>query len=155
MKNEQNGRQIVEALEEKLRFVRALLEETAKYRAALQKMDVDAIYGHMTIQTDLCEKIAQIDASISEQLHGERRAEISIPVALSLGKIDPELRVRVHDALAELSLASEEMRRKNSEHTVLIEGTQKTFHLLGNALSSLLPTYQLPASRKAQAGGPR
>lgn len=135
-------------LEKQLRLLHELSSELVASRAAYVKMDLDAIYQHIAVQTALCDQLHHLEEERKVAWRAACTASGLDPEAgdirALIGTLEPDGRARMRDAVTKLALAEGELRHLNRAHTVLVEGSRRTLAILGNVLASFAPTYSRP-----------
>jgi hypothetical protein len=141
---------LTNVLECKLALLHELTRELRACRGAYLGMDLEAIYAHTAKQTLICEKLRSNEyqrarawraaSASSGQLanHGTLTAWIQT--------LEPALGEQFRHLLTALAVAEGEVRHINHIHTVLLEGTRRTLHVLANAMATLAPMYAPPAA---------
>src|SRR5271156_4809227 len=141
---------LTSALERKLLLLHQLTEELCACRAAFVGMNLEAIYAHIAKQTHICEQLRQIesDRAIAWQAISVSASEPANNGTLSswVQSLEPQLGERLRRVLTGLALAEGEVRHLNHVHSVLLDGTRRTLHVLSNAMATLAPMYAPPAA---------
>ena len=141
---------LADALERKLILLHAITEELCACRAAFVGMNLEAIYAHIAKQTHICEQLRQIesDRAIAWQAISVSASEPANNGTLSswVQSLEPQLGERLRRVLTGLALAEGEVRHVNHVHSVLLDGTRRTLHVLSNAMATLAPMYAPPAA---------
>jgi hypothetical protein len=144
---------LTNVLELKLALLHELTGELRACRGAYVGMNLEAIYAHTTTQTVILEKLRNNEL---------QRAMAWNATAASCGRpaengtlsswiqtLEPALGQQFRHLLTDLALAEGEVRHINHIHTVLLEGTRRTLHVLANAMATLEPMYTPPAVLEA------
>jgi hypothetical protein len=150
---------LTSALERKLTLLHELTEELGVCRAAFVDMNLEAIYAHVAKQTHICEQLRQIesDRAIAWQAISASATEPPNNGTLSswVKSLEPQLGERLRRVLTALALAEGEVRHLNHVHSVLLDGTRRTLHVLSNAMATLSPMYAPPATLADLSGARR
>src|SRR5271156_4999052 len=139
---------LASALERKLILLHELTEELCACRAAFVGMNLEEIYVHIEKQTQICEQLRQIEAD-------RARAWQAVSVSSSepanngtltswIQSLEPNVGDRLRRVLTALAVAEGEVRHVNHVHSVLLDGTRRTLHVLSNAMATLSPMYAPP-----------
>ncbi|MGH9738529.1 MAG: hypothetical protein ACRD4X_08055 [Candidatus Acidiferrales bacterium] len=146
--------QLAEAIEAQSRLMRKLANEMEESRTAYIAMNLEAIYGHVTAQTELCERLSEADrarAAASQALRAALPAELwtegnALPDDLNrwFATIDPASAERLRHAITDMALAEGQARHLHRAHAVMLEGSRRTIQMLANALTTFSPFYSAP-----------
>ncbi len=140
---------LTSALERKLSLLHDLTEELCACRAAFVGMNLEAIYSHIAKQTQICDQLREIE---SDRASAWRSVSANASEPANNGtlsswvqSLEPELGRRLRRVLVALAVAEGEVRHVNHVHSVLLDGTRRTLHVLSNAMATLSPMYAPPA----------
>jgi hypothetical protein len=140
---------LTSALERKLTLLHELTEELCACRAAFVGMNLEAIYAHIAKQTQICDQLREIesDRAMAWQAVSASLSEPANNGTLSswIQSLEPHLGDRLRRVLTGLAVAEGEVRHVNHVHSVLLDGTRRTLHVLSNAMATLSPMYALPS----------
>lgn len=146
--------QLAEAIEAQSRLLRQLTKEMEESRTAYIAMNLEAIYGHVAAQTELCERLSEADRAraaasqaLREALPQELRAEgDALPGDLNrwFATIDPASAEKLRHAITDMALAEGQARHLHRAHAVMLEGSRRTIQMLANALTTFSPFYSAP-----------
>jgi hypothetical protein len=147
---------LVHTLERKLNVLKELHSELNACREAYVTMNLDKIYGHVATQQIICEKLKALVAEQNADwraLHPQEAAgELThdgAELRTFLESLDPALAQRMSRALTNLAIVEADIRHMNHAHSVLVQGTCRTLHIMSNAYAGMAPTYLPPKSAKA------
>jgi len=143
---------LTNVLEHKLALLHELTGELRACRGAYVGMDLEAIYAHTTNQTLILEKLRNNEtqramawnATAASSGQAAERGTLSSWIQT----LEPALGQKFRHLLTDLALAEGEVRHINHIHSVLLEGTRRTLHVLANAMATLEPMYAPPAVLK-------
>src|SRR5271155_1610180 len=139
---------LTSALERKLLLLHQLTEELCACRAAFVGMNLEAIYAHIAKQTGICDELRKIEGerAIAWQAISVSASEPANNGTLSswVQSLEPQPGERLRRVLTGLALAEGEVRHVNHVHSVLLDGTRRTLHVLSNAMATLSPMYAPP-----------
>src|SRR5271154_6950408 len=139
---------LTSALERKLTLLHELTEELCACRAAFVGMNLEAIYAHIAKQTQICDRLREIesDRAVAWQAVSASASEPANNGTLSswVQSLEPNLGDRLRRVLTGLAVAEGEVRHVNHVHSVLLDGTRRTLHVLSNAMATLSPMYAPP-----------
>jgi hypothetical protein len=140
---------LTNALERKLILLHELTEELCACRAAFVGMNLEAIYEHIANQMRICERLREIetDRAVAWQAVSANANEPANNGTLSswIQSLEPDIGGRLRRALTGLAVAEGEVRHVNHVHSVLLDGTRRTLHVLSNAMATLSPMYAPPS----------
>jgi hypothetical protein len=140
---------LTSALERKLAMLHELTEELCACRAAFVGMNLEEIYVHIEKQTQICEQLRQIevDRASAWQAVSASASEPANNGTLSswIQSLEPSTGDRLRRVLTGLAVAEGEVRHVNHVHSVLLDGTRRTLHVLSNAMATLSPMYAPPS----------
>lgn len=149
---------LTSALERKLLLLHQLTEELCACRAAFVGMNLEAIYAHIAAQTRICDELRKIEGerAIAWQAISVSANEPANNGTLSswIQSLEPQPGERLRRVLTGLAVAEGEVRHLNHVHSVLLDGTRRTLHVLSNAMATLAPMYA-PPSALANLSGQR
>jgi hypothetical protein len=147
---------LVQTLERKLTVLKELHAELNACREAYVTMNLDKIYGHVATQQVICEKLKALLAEQNADwraLHPQEAIAEPSPDSAELRtfleSLDPALAQRMSRALTNLAIVEADIRHMNHAHSVLVQGTCRTLHIMSNAFAGMAPTYLPPKSAKA------
>ena len=140
---------LASALERKLTLLHDLTEELCACRASFVGMNLEEIYVHIERQTQICDQLRQTEADRANawQAVSASSKEPANKGTLSswIQSLEPSLGERLRRVLTGLAVAEGEVRHVNHVHSVLLDGTRRTLHVLSNAMATLSPLYAPPS----------
>jgi hypothetical protein len=147
---------LVQTLERKLNVLKELHSELNACREAYVTMNLDKIYAHVATQQVICDKLKSLVAEQNADwcaLHPQEGVAGPSPdgaeIRTFLESLDPALGQRMSRALTNLAIVEADIRHMNHAHSVLVQGTCRTLHIMSNAYAGMAPTYLPPKSAKA------
>ncbi len=144
---------LTEVLERQLGLLHDLAGELTTCRPAFAAMDLEGIYLHIKRQTEICEKLRDVE-EVRMIAWNDACASLNLPSIDGnlrgwIADLEGEDAARFRGLLTELAIAEGEVRHQNRMHINLVDGSRRTLDILDNALAAFSPSYILPHTVQA------